>query len=56
MRDYIHIDDLVDGHIKALGSKFKNGCHVWNLGTGEGYSVLEIIKEFELLLVENPLK
>lgn len=47
IRDYIHIMDLADGHVAA----FKNHCdgsgsHKYNLGTGKGYSVLEIINAF----------
>lgn len=52
VRDYIHVVDLVKGHIKAIsaleGEKFKlGGCKAFNLGTGRGYSVLEIIESFE---------
>ena len=48
VRDYLHIDDLVEGHIKALAYIKKNrGYHLWNLGSGKGYSVLEIIHAFE---------
>ena len=48
IRDYIHVMDLVDGHIKALNYlQNKNGFFVWNLGTGKGSSVLEIINNFE---------
>lgn len=48
IRDYIHIEDLVSGHLKALDFIKKNdGCIVVNLGTGQGYSVFEIIKTFE---------
>ncbi len=52
VRDYIHVVDLVKGHIKAIdaleGEQFKNGgCKPYNLGTGTGYSVLEIINTFE---------
>lgn len=51
IRDYIHIIDLAEGHVKAL-NKMKisnlNGFIVYNLGTGCGYSVLDVIKEFEL--------
>ncbi len=48
VRDYIHVVDLANGHLKAYDYiKDKNGCYVWNLGTGKGYSVLEIIKAFE---------
>ncbi len=51
VRDYIHIDDLILGHQKALDyiSKQK-GYNVWNLGSGRGYSVFEIIREFEKVL------
>ena len=47
MRDYIHVMDLADGHIKALSDYDKPGVHTYNLGTGHGYSVLEIINAFE---------
>ena len=49
VRDYIHVVDLAIGHIKALEKleKDKYGMHIYNLGTGKGYSVLEIIKTFE---------
>lgn len=61
VRDYIHVVDLAKGHLSALNylnthqSTDNNsdtnvsgaGCHIWNLGTGEGYSVLEMITAFE---------
>ena len=52
IRDYIHVVDLVKGHIKAIaaleGEKFKSGgCHAYNLGAGRGFSVLEIVETFE---------
>lgn len=48
VRDYIHVVDLVTGHLKALEYIRQNkGIHVWNLGTGTGYSVLDIVKSFE---------
>lgn len=48
VRDYIHVVDLVKGHLAALNYLQRSqGCHVWNLGTGQGYSVLQIIKAFE---------
>ncbi len=52
IRDYIHVVDLVKGHIKAIEAlnsvKFEaGGCKAYNLGTGTGYSVLEIIDAFE---------
>ncbi len=46
VRDYIHIMDLVDGHVKALNFQ-KKGVSIFNLGTGHGYSVLDLIKIFE---------
>ena len=48
VRDYIHVVDLADGHIKALGVlERKAGVSIYNLGTGNGYSVLDIVKAFE---------
>lgn len=48
MRDYIHVVDLAEGHVKALDFLANNnGCHAFNLGTGRSYSVLEIIRTFE---------
>lgn len=48
VRDYIHVMDLAGGHAAALEYLTANaGLHTWNLGTGEGYSVLEVIKAFE---------
>lgn len=49
VRDYIHVADLANGHLKALEKTFNSsGVEVYNLGTGEGYSVLELISAFEL--------
>ena len=48
VRDYIHVVDLAIGHVKALAAIEKNcGVAVYNLGTGQGYSVLDIVKAFE---------
>lgn len=48
IRDYIHVMDLASGHAAALDYLARHeGLHTWNLGTGEGYSVLEVIKAFE---------
>ncbi|MCG9726974.1 UDP-glucose 4-epimerase GalE [Vibrio brasiliensis] len=48
VRDYIHVMDLSDGHIAALQKVGdKSGLHIYNLGTGNGYSVLEMVKAFE---------
>ena len=54
VRDYIHVVDLVIGHVKALQKLFsETGVSVYNLGTGVGYSVLEIVEAFEK---ENQIK
>ncbi len=49
VRDYVHVVDLAVGHIKALEKleKENKGLFIYNLGTGKGYSVLEIIEAFE---------
>ncbi len=48
VRDYIHVVDLAKGHVNALNRANKmTGVESYNLGTGKGYSVLEIIKNFE---------
>lgn len=48
VRDYIHVVDLAQGHIKAIEKVLKEtGCDTYNLGTGTGYSVLDIVKAFE---------
>lgn len=48
VRDYIHVMDLVEGHLCALEAlQDRTGVHVWNLGTGHGYSVLEMVRAFE---------
>jgi len=48
VRDYIHVVDLAKGHLKALEKARKeNGTHIYNLGTGNGYSVLELVRTFE---------
>ncbi len=50
VRDYIHVMDLVDGHVSAmnfLATQHQGGCHTFNLGTGQGYSVLEMVRAFE---------
>ncbi|MDY0133895.1 MAG: GDP-mannose 4,6-dehydratase, partial [Acholeplasmatales bacterium] len=46
VRDYIHVVDLAKGHVAALEYDFE-GVEVFNLGTGKGTSVLEIVKAFE---------
>ncbi|MEQ1637269.1 MAG: UDP-glucose 4-epimerase GalE [Methylococcales bacterium] len=52
VRDYIHVVDLAKGHLKALAALDKTlyqagGCKAFNLGTGNGYSVLQMLKTFE---------
>lgn len=48
VRDYIHVVDLAKGHVKALKKiKENGGLSIYNLGTGTGYSVLDIVKNFE---------
>ena len=48
VRDYIHVVDLAKGHLKAVEYAEKHfGTEVFNLGTGKGYSVLEIVEAFE---------
>ncbi len=48
VRDYIHVVDLANGHLKALEYAQRNrGCEAVNLGTGQGYSVLQILHAFE---------
>ncbi|BDM24248.1 UDP-glucose 4-epimerase GalE [Pseudomonas sp. LRP2-20] len=54
IRDYIHVVDLVEGHLKALDFICEHkGLHTWNLGTGTGYSVIEIIDSFEQVTGQN---
>ena len=48
VRDYIHVVDLALGHVKAIEKLNDNpGIAIYNLGTGNGYSVLDIVKNFE---------
>ena len=49
VRDYIHVVDLAKGHVKALEkiNKEQKGLYIYNLGTGTGYSVLDMVKAFE---------
>ena len=49
VRDYIHVVDLAKGHVAALEKldKEQNGMYIYNLGTGRGYSVLDMVKAFE---------
>ena len=49
VRDYIHVVDLAKGHVKAIEklNKESSGIYIYNLGTGKGYSVLDLVKTFE---------
>jgi len=48
VRDYIHVVDLAEGHLAALKAiSTRPGVNVWNLGTGQGYSVLQVVRAFE---------
>jgi UDP-glucose 4-epimerase len=48
VRDYIHVVDLAIGHVKAIQKlEDKDGVHIYNLGTGKGYSVLDVLHAFE---------
>ena len=47
VRDYIHVVDLAKGHVAAIEKLTKSGVYTYNLGTGVGYSVLEVIRAFE---------
>ena len=49
VRDYIHVVDLAKGHVSALSKleKEKEGLYIYNLGTGKGYSVLDMVNAFE---------
>ena len=48
VRDYIHVVDLAKGHVAALEySQKHSGCEVFNLGTGHGYCVLDLVNTFE---------
>jgi len=48
VRDYIHVVDLAEGHLAAMHKlQTRNGVNLWNLGTGKGYSVMQIVQAFE---------
>jgi len=49
IRDYIHVVDLAKAHVSALNRNQKEKFEVFNIGTGNGYSVLEVIKTFEIV-------
>jgi len=48
VRDYVHVVDLANGHLKALQAiELRAGFHIWNFGSGKGYSVLELLDAFQ---------
>lgn len=47
IRDYIHVVDLAKGHVLAIDKYKNNGVHICNLGTGKGFSVLDLVTTFE---------
>lgn len=47
VRDYIHVTDLALGHLAALKSRADNGFRVYNLGSGKGYSVVDVVAAME---------
>ena len=54
VRDYIHVMDLAEGHIAALNFlEQENGWHVVNLGTGRGFTVLELITMYQKVTGQN---
>ena len=50
IRDYIHINDLISAHVLSLEYIHKNKSEIFNVGTGKGYSVLQILKAFQKVL------
>ena len=57
IRDFIHVNDLVKGHLKAMeyikDNKNSERFNIWNLGSGKGTSVFQIINTFETILEKN---
>lgn len=54
VRDYLHVMDLAEGHLAALEYLSQtSGLHVWNLGTGRGHSVLEVLQACEAVIGRN---
>jgi UDP-glucose-4-epimerase GalE len=55
IRDYVHVEDLCDAHLRALDYLAGNpGCHVFNLGTGNGHSVAEVLAACRTACDEQP--
>ena len=53
VRDYIHVVDLAKGHVAAIRKLNESGVHIYNLGTGNGYSVLDMIHAFSKACGKN---
>ena len=54
VRDYIHVVDLAKGHVKAMKKlEAKEGVSIYNLGTGVGYSVLDVLHAYEKACGKN---
>tara|TARA_R110002012_G_C11640125_1_gene610552 strand:+ start:243 stop:1286 length:1044 start_codon:yes stop_codon:yes gene_type:complete len=47
IRDYLHVMDLAEGHVSALDRLTLSGAHIYNLGTGQGLSVIQMVEAFE---------
>jgi UDP-glucose 4-epimerase len=47
IRDFIHVVDVADAHLCTIKSINKSGCYIYNIGTGQGLSVLELVRTFE---------
>lgn len=54
VRDYLHVMDLAEGHVSALDRLTEPGTHIYNLGTGKGLSVLQMVEAFERIS-ERPI-
>jgi UDP-glucose 4-epimerase len=54
VRDYLHVMDLAEGHVSALDRLSVPGTHIYNLGTGQGLSVLQVVEAFERIS-ERPI-
>ncbi|KAL7669720.1 hypothetical protein ACOME3_004668 [Neoechinorhynchus agilis] len=53
VRDYIHVVDLAEGHVTSMKKFSEPGVHIYNLGTGKGYSVLDMVKALEKVSGRN---
>ena len=53
IRDYVHVSDIAEGHLLALKYMQKKRFSIFNLGSGKGYTVLDVVKEFEKILLKK---